>query len=137
MYAHEAPSPEFRGLLRSDAHGALVPEAAWHWECDAGARRWSFHLRPDLCAPDTGARVTARSFEERWRAVSLLPLAGGLPRGQCRSLDSWKLVVLLDRPDVRLPHRLARSRLTLASRCLSDPLTALLSHGPTDGPALR
>ncbi|MFF3323003.1 hypothetical protein [Streptomyces sp. NPDC002889] len=135
MRAHEVPPPEFRGLLRPDARGALVPEAAWHWECDAGARRWSFHVRPDLYAPDTGARVTAHSFEERWRAVSLLPRAGGLPQGQCRSLDSWKLVVVLARPDGRLPHRLARSRLTLASRCLTDPLAALLATGPADGPA--
>lgn len=130
MRACEVPRSEFCGLLRPDVDGALVPEAAWHWECDAGARRWSFYIRPDLCAPDTGARVTAHCFEERWLAVSLLPQAGGLPRGQCRSLDAWKLVVVLARPDIRLPSRLARSRLTLVSRCLTDPLRRWSTTAP-------
>ncbi|MBP0461279.1 hypothetical protein [Streptomyces montanisoli] len=126
MRADVIPPPLLRGLLRTDAQGVLVPQAAWHWECGAGARRWSFYVRPDLYAPGSGQRVTAHCFEEQWRLVSALPRAGGLPPGLCRSVDSWKLVVVLARPDEQFPRALAASRLTLASRSTRDELAALL-----------
>ncbi|MFI5801293.1 hypothetical protein [Streptomyces sp. NPDC051561] len=135
MRVHEVPLPEFRGLLRLDAEGALVPEAAWHWNCDSGARRWSFHVRPDLYAPENGERVTAHRFEDRWRAVSAFPRAGGLPQGQYRALHSWEFVVLLARPDRWFPHRLARSSLTLTSRPRTDPFAALLHPLPAERPS--
>lgn len=106
-------SSGFSGLLGVDEFGRLVPESAWHWQSDATARRWSFSIRPDLCAPGTGGRITAHSFETLWRVVAARPRAGGLPAAQCRAVDSWKLVVLLDEPDPELPHRIGRSGLAM------------------------
>ncbi|MGD9485986.1 hypothetical protein WDH52_22525 [Streptomyces sp. TRM70308] len=123
MYATATARPEARaGLVRRDGSGAVLPDAAWHWEGGTGHRRWAFYLRPSLCDPDTGRRVSAYSFEDLWRVTAALPGTGGLPAARCRAVDAWKLIVALERPDPSLPERLAGSGLRLPAVCLEAPL---------------
>lgn len=48
----------FRGLMRPDATGVIVPDAAARWEVSNDGLRYTFHLRDDVFWSD-GVRVTA------------------------------------------------------------------------------
>lgn len=52
----------FNTLVDYDQEGSLVPEAVLTWEISPDARRYTFHLRPDLRFTN-GRRVEASDFE--------------------------------------------------------------------------
>lgn len=110
------------GLVKLDEAENVVPDAAWHWECDVTHRRWSFYIRPDLCAPDTGERISAYTFEALWKVLAVSSGFVGMPGGESRAVDAWKLVIVLREGDADFARWLTRSPLHTAASQISAPL---------------
>jgi oligopeptide transport system substrate-binding protein len=67
----------FSGLVGLDPAMYIVPDVAHAWEITEDGRRFTFHLRDDMCWSD-GQAVTAQDFEYAWKRA-LNPYLG-LPR---------------------------------------------------------
>jgi oligopeptide transport system substrate-binding protein len=56
----------FSGLVEGSAAREVIPDVARSWEISEGGRRYTFHLRDDVCWSD-GAPVTSEDFEFAWK----------------------------------------------------------------------